>query len=70
VAMLQAVQPKTGALIPAGYYGCHPYSTASGVELKSMWNHTYAPPTCLHIAHLCTESNGKITKMTWKPHEK
>jgi len=60
VAKLQAVQPKTGALIPAGYCRCHPCSTAYGVKFKSTWSYTSAPPACHHIVHLCTESNGKI----------
>jgi len=65
VATLQAAQPKTGALIPAGYCRCHPCSTASGVKLKSMWSYTSAPPACLHVAHLCTESNDKIISKYW-----
>jgi len=60
VATLQGMRPKTCAVLPAGYYGCHPCSTAYCVELMSAWSYTSAPPVCLHVAHIDTELNDKI----------
>jgi len=72
VAMLQAVQKKTGALIPAGYCGCHLCSTASGVELKENAElylcSAHMPSSCAPLYRIKWQDYQQI--MTWKPHEK